>query len=297
MHHEHPRDLQKAQVFCRNLVKREAKNFYYGFLLLPPPKRRAIFALYAFCRILDDAVDDLDTDQPADSRASSPEALRQRFQAILNGDLDVLKGTDRPIALALQKAMGDFQISPKTLGWIVDGVFMDFAVQRYQRIQDLYRYLFGVASAVGLACIDIFRYRSPAARQYAIYLGYAMQLTNIIRDVKEDYLRGRIYLPLADLRKFDVREEDFGREQTPDNVKRLLTFEADRADAFFQKAAPLFPMLARDAAPCPYALSLIYGTLLSHMRKQDFHVLEQRFSLPTWRKMMLMVRAKAAFLL
>ena len=282
-------EAARAHAWCRRLVKAEARNFYYGFLLLPARKRQAIHALYAFCRILDNAVD-LPSAGPADRTG-----LRDRFSRVISGRAP-LGRRDRLASIALREAAREFPISGRQLNWIMDGVLMDCDVTRYRTMEDLRRYLFGVASAVGLACLEVFRYRHPAARSYAVYLGYAMQLTNIIRDVKEDYALGRIYLPQEDLERFGVREEDLGRSETTPALRRLLAFEAGRARDFYAKAQKLWPLLGRDAAPCPYALSLIYRALLALMARNDFRVLEGRFSLPRWRKALCMIEARCAFL-
>ena len=191
----------RASNFVRELVRKEARNFYYGFLLLPPRKRKAIFALYAFCRLLDDTVD-----KACDANLTE-DSIRERFALILQG-ASGLSEKDRLVALSLQCARSQFPIRRKHLEWIIEGVLMDLKLARYRTFADLRRYLFGVASSVGLACMEIFGYRARIARKYAVYLGYAMQLTNIIRDVREDYLRGRIYLPLEELDRFQVKEED-----------------------------------------------------------------------------------------
>ena len=282
--------ISQARFFCRQLVKKEARNFYYGFLLLPRRKREAVYSLYAFCRILDDAVDDMTQGN------SDAEALMARFNAIIDMK-NPISEQDELISTALRETMMHFPLSRRQLNWIIKGVFMDLDVSRYSTMGELRKYLFGVASAVGLACIEIFRYRGPHARKYAIYLGYAMQLTNIIRDVKEDYLRGRIYLPEEDLKRFHVQEEELGGSHTSEALQELLAFEARRALDFFAKSGKLWPLLARDAAPCPYALSLIYRKLLLTMEKNGFHVLEKRFGLPVGQKLFLMARAKSAFLL
>ena len=280
--------LVRARAFCRRLVKAEARNFYYGFLLLPPRKRRAVYALYSFCRILDDALD-----LAADTGAE-PGRVRDRFNRIIDGN-GPLEPRDRLVSAALGEAVADFPVTSRQLNWIIDGVLMDCSVSRYRTMEEPRAYLFGVASAVGLACIEIFRYRDPAARSHAVYLGYAMQLTNIIRDVKEDYQRGRIYLPGEDLERFGVTEGDLGAETTSPQVRALLAFEAERARTYFRRAEELWPLLHRDSAACPYALSRIYGELLRTMERHDFTVLEQRFRLPAWRKILLMTRAAAAF--
>ncbi len=277
--------VSQALAFASRLVKKEARNFYWGFMLLPPEKRRAVYALYAFCRLLDDAVDAEDASRPP------AEAIRERFMRIAAGR-GAATETDRLVSLALAEAMRRYPISPRHLGWIIDGVLMDLTVTRYASFRDLQGYLFGVASAVGLACLEVFGYSRPEARAYGVALGYAMQLTNIVRDVKEDYRRGRIYLPAEDLAHFGVQESALGADSTGNALRQLLTFEAERARGYFARAGKLWPLLDRDAAACPYALARIYGELLAAIEHGGFAVLERRFRLSARRKLLLMLRAK-----
>jgi len=278
----------RSKAFVRKLVRREAKNFYYGFLLLPPRKRRAVYALYAFCRLLDDAVD------ASASAALDEPALRRRFEALIEGPQG-LSGPDRLAAAALLEARAVFPVKRQQLLWIIDGVLMDCRLSRYETFEQLRRYLFGVASAVGLACMEIFGYRDRTARRYAVYLGYAMQLTNIVRDVREDFLRGRIYLPQEDLRRFSVSEEELRRTRVSEPLRRLLAFEAARAAEYFRKARGLWRLVARDAAACPYTLAAIYESLLKSMARAGFEVLAERHSLPLWRKLQIALGAALRF--
>ena len=278
-------DLAGALDFTARLVKRQARNFHWGFMALPAEKRRAVHALYAFCRLLDDAVDAEDGTRP------SAEEIRARFTRIARG-AGAVSETDRMVSLALADAVRRYPISPRHLEWIIDGVLMDLSVSRYASFRALQRYLFGVASAVGLASIEIFGYKGSQARAYAIALGYAMQLTNIIRDVKEDFRRGRVYLPAEDLARAGVRETALGADKTGAELRRLLALDAGRARRYFEYANRLWPLLAPDAAACPRALAAIYGALLDAMERGGFAVLERRFRIPAWRKLLLMLRAR-----
>ncbi len=278
-------DLSRALAFTARIVRQEARNFYWGFMLLPPEKRRAVHALYAFCRLLDDAVDAENASRPP------PEAIRERFTRIARG-AGAGSDADRMVSRALADAMQRYPISPRHLEWIIDGVLMDMVVARYASFRELQRYLFGVASAVGLACIEVFGYARPEARAYAIALGHAMQLTNIMRDVKEDFRRGRVYLPGEDMTRFGVQETALGADNTSAELRRLLAFEAGRARRCFAYAGKLWPLLAAEAAACPHALALIYGALLDAMERGGFAVLDRRFRLPGWRKLLLMLRAR-----
>jgi len=268
-------------------VRKEARNFYFGFLLLPPRKREGIYALYAFFRYIDDAVD---LAPPRDFSS-----LRERLLRILDLCPPLTK-EEQAIGRALAWARERFGIPKQVLLEVVDGVLLDLDKTRYQTFEELLPYLYGVASAVGLACLEVFGYRDPRARDLGIRLGYAMQLTNILRDVREDYLRGRIYLPEREWRAYGVREEDFRQTTTPPRLRCFLRDFARRPRKYFAEAAPLWQLLSRDAAACPLALALIYQDLLRRMEEADFEVFEKRHSVPVMRKIFLMARARCQFL-
>ncbi len=220
--------LQDAVDYCRKLTARSRSNFYYTFLFLPRRRRDALYAFYAFCRLVDDAADD----------AASPDEARARL-ADWRRELAAAYGEGAPshaMAAQLAGAVKEFPIRREDLALIIEGCEWDATRTRYETWDELREYCYRVASAVGLACIEIFGYRDPRARDYAVDLGIALQLTNILRDLDEDARRGRLYLPREDLRAFGVDEAELMGGGRGTAVQRLLAFEAQRARAHYLRA-------------------------------------------------------------
>ena len=214
-------DLNAAYRYCQALARQEAKNFYYGFLLLPWPQRRAIYAAYAFARRGDDIADQ---DLPHQEKVRRLAAFRETLDSCLTGT-----PTD-PLFIALRHAVDVFAIPHQYLYELLEGVETDLTVQRYATFQELRRYCYLVASTVGLICIHIFGHGDKGeAREYAVDLGIALQLTNILRDLKEDAGRDRIYLPQEDLRRFGYTEEMLFHSEMNDAFRGLMQFQVERA--------------------------------------------------------------------
>ncbi len=204
---------------CARITRQASSNFYYAFMLLPLERRRALYAVYAFCRFVDDIADD--------DSITDPAAMLARWRDELD---NVFAGTPtRPVSRALAENTARFNIPRRYFEEVIDGVEMDLSQRRYETFDELSLYCRRVASAVGLICIEIFGYSNPATRIYAEKLGLAFQLTNIIRDVREDAERGRIYLPLEDLRRFGVTESELLDGVYNDRFRALMAFEASRA--------------------------------------------------------------------
>ncbi|HEX3409045.1 MAG TPA: presqualene diphosphate synthase HpnD [Candidatus Binataceae bacterium] len=276
--------LAQDYARCAEITRRSSSNFYYAFMLLPLERRRALYAVYAFCRFIDDIADD---DAIAD-----PGAMLARWREEL---LNVFAGTPtRPVSRALADNVGRFNLPLRYFEEIIDGVEMDLTQRRYQTFDQLSLYCRRVASAVGLISIEIFGYRNPATRVYAEKLGLAFQLTNIIRDVREDGARGRIYLPLEDLRRFAVTEAELLEGSYSDRFTLLMAFEADRARNYYRQAADTLPAEDRSAMLSAEAMRLIYSSLLESIVRSGYHVLDRRHRLSTPRKLYLVGRAWAA---
>lgn len=263
----------EAYERCREIVKARAKNFAYAFIFLPDEKRRALDAIYAFCRIADDLADE-DT-RPLDERRRRLEALSARLR-----DAKPLACADEELVLsAVLDAARRFHVRSEDLDLVVQGCLQDLTVTRYATWSDLRDYCFKVASAVGLACLEVFEYEGPA-REPGIDLGLAMQLTNIVRDVTEDAARDRIYLPLADLVRFQVSERALLAGERTQAVRDLLAFEAARARELFASAERLYPLIRdRRARACPRTLASLYLALLDEIERRDFDVFTERASL------------------
>jgi len=281
--------LHMAYSVCRGITRSRAKNFYYGFLVLPKRKRRALCAIYAFMRRCDDIADD-----PSLSAADR----RQRLDAWVDAFHAALAGlpTDDPILLAITDAQRRFAISVGLLDQLAFGTAMDTeepnadpAVPsrpiQYRNFQELERYCYNVASVVGLVCIRIFGYNDPAAEPLAEQCGLAFQLTNIIRDVKEDAALGRVYLPEEDLARFGLSPADLATSPDLARVRPLLKLEAERAFENYRAADDLIPLIQEDSQPALWVLVTIYRSLLEKIVRLNYDVFTRRVSLSTREKL------------
>lgn len=272
--------LAQAYAHCAAVARAEAKNFYYGFLLLPPRQRRAIYAAYAFARLCDDIVDD---DGPGEEqKAAGLDRLREDLRCCLAGR------PEGPVFLALHDAVSAFAIPHQYLFHLIDGVEMDLRQRRYATFHDLERYCYLVASVVGLICIEIFGYRGgDEARRRAADLGIALQLTNILRDVQEDLARGRVYLPQDEMAAFGYGEEALLRGETGPAFYRLMAFQVERAREYYRSGLQLLPLLPRRPRACVGAMAGIYLRILERIARRPEVVLERRVSLGAGTKLAL----------
>jgi 15-cis-phytoene synthase len=268
---------------CAQVTRRSRSSFYYAFILLPPERRRALHAVYAFCRFIDDIADDESIREPA--------LLLKRWREELDR---VYSGAPtRALSRALADSARRFKIPRDLFEEIINGVEMDLSRKRYQTWEELRPYCYRVASALGLICIEIFGYRNPSAKLYAENLGLALQLTNILRDVREDADRGRIYLPLEDLARFNVSENEIlGGVYSP-NFVRLMDFEARRARELYALAQSELAAEDRATLLTAEAMRLIYAALLERIIKSNYRVLDRRHSLSAPHKLYLVGRAWA----
>ena len=257
------------------LTRRSGSNFYYAFLVLPKGKREAIYAVYALARAVDDAVDE----------APSPQAARQRL-ALWEAEVARLEsGTPaHPIVQAVARARERFPIPLRSIGALLEGARMDIDRRRYESFAELRGYCENVASAIGHMCIEIFGYRSPRTREYATNLGIALQLTNILRDLGQDSRRGRLYLPLEDLRRFGAREEDLHAGRRTREVMELLVFEARRARDFYGHAEAALDPCDRRAMMSAEIMRRIYQTLLAAIEASSFDVFDRQIRLSRARR-------------
>ncbi len=274
-------DTKEVAAFCREVTKKHAKNFYYAFLFLPRAKREALYALYAFCRYCDDIAD---SDNVPLQRPALLQAWRQELENCYAGR------PGHPITHALQPVIEHYAIPKHYFEELMRGVEMDFSIQRYATFADLERYCYRVASVVGLLCIEIFGYTHPGVQVYARHLGTALQLTNIMRDVKEDAEHGRIYLPLEDLQAFHYTAEDLLQQRYTAEFVALMQFQAQRVEAYYQMAeACLLPGDKR----CLVAAEIMAGIYRATLRKiarRRYRVFRGRTSLPGVRKMLIALR-------
>jgi phytoene synthase len=270
-----------AAQFVSRLTRRSRSNFFYAFLFLPRRERQAIYAVYAFCRIVDDAVD-----LGSDRAAQRAELLRWRGEIAR-----VYCGVPvHPAGERLQAAVRAFSIPQAALEEIIAGVEMDLEPTTYETFEDLRVYCYRVASAVGLCCIEIFGYTDPRARDYAVNLGIALQLTNILRDVGPDARAGRVYFPQEDLRRFGVTGEDLAAGRYTQGFVELARFEATRARDYYRRAWDALPPRDRGRLFAAEIMGKTYLALLDAMEAREFRVLQERVALPSRRRMAIALR-------
>ena len=274
--------LEAAYAHCRQVTRQEARNFYFAFLTLPPSQRRAICAVYAFCRLCDDAVD---AQTGAESKLAALTELRANLHQAYGGR------PAGPVFLALADTAARRDIPQAYLDEIIQGVETDLVKTRYRDFDELRLYCYRVASVVGLVCLQIFGYRDPAAQEFAIDLGLAMQLTNILRDVNEDLTMGRIYLPQDEIARFGYSEEWLQARVHNEALIRLLQFQAQRARRYFQSGFRLLPYLSRRSRACPAVLGALYSGVLDRIEASNYDVLSgRRISLTTGEKLRITAR-------
>jgi len=288
--------LSHAYAVCRGISRRAAKNFYYGFMVLPSEKRNALSAVYAFMRHADDISDDPGVD---------PQQKRQKLSEWLEAAKAVFAGksTDDPVLMALGDAQNKFKIPPELFEKLVYGTSLDLDIPSTpdapavvcQTFEDLKHYCYYVASVVGLVCIRIFGYDDKKAEFLAEDCGLAFQLTNIIRDVKEDALLGRIYIPEEDLARTNLSAANFapsllqGASQSQ-QLRPALEYEADRARKYYESAKWLMELIEEDSRPALWVLVEIYSRLLQKITERNYDVLTERVRLTRWEKLKVLSR-------
>ena len=292
---------QAAYAHCRAVARREAKNFYWAFRVLPRAKSDAMCAIYAFMRRADDLSDD--ESFTLDQRRT---LMTEWLSAWRSSRLPAAQETaSDPVFVAVADAQQRFGIPQQLLEELVKGVTMDLqplpigenGLQTFETFEDLYAYCYLVASVVGLVCIRIFGYSNPGAERYAEETGVAFQLTNILRDVKEDADRGRLYLPLEMFREFDVPIERIhalaaGASMQPQERALLATLGV-RAEKYYLAANKLLPMLDRDSHAAMWVLATIYHCLLHRIAAKQMNVFDSRVSVPGWLKLLILLRGAA----
>ena len=305
----HPLQLRTAYGVCRHITRSAAKNFYYGFLVLPANKRNALSAVYAFMRHADDISDD--PTLPVVER-------RRKLEEFLDGYHRVAAGaqTDDPVFMALRDSQDRYNIPLELLDKLVYGTSMDLVdpggphlpdvgkcgispaadnssdaatpalpTVAYETFADLYDYCYHVASVVGLVCIRIFGYRDPAAEPLAEHVGIAFQLTNILRDVREDASLGRIYIPREDLDRFGITADELASGTDREKLRPLLEMHAQRAREFYNSADELIPLIDEVSQPALWVLVRIYRGILDKIVARNYDVFSERVRLTTYEKL------------
>ena len=269
-------DVEIGYQESRDITRREAKNFYYAFLTLPQERRRAIYVAYAFCRYCDDAVD---TAGSVDQKVATLESLHASLNDAYTGR------TSDPLFLALADVADRHDIPEEYFKQVIHGVESDLTKVRYQDFEELRSYCYQVASVVGLICLQIFGYKDDSAREHAIDLGLAMQLTNIARDIQEDLGLGRIYLPQDEIARFGYSEEALEAGIVNESFIDLMRFQAQRARGYFDSGFKLLPYLSPRSRACPAVMGQLYSKVLQRIEEAEFDVFQHRISLSKTEKL------------
>ena len=285
--------LDESYRYCETLTRERARNFYYGIRLTPKAKRRAMYALYAWTRLADDLADD----------ASSAEAAREQLDLFRRHTLEVVESSltdvishsppttssvvDSPIWPAFGEVVHEYPIDVGDLTAMIDGQFDDLTTTTRQSFDDLYKYCDRVASTVGRSCLAIWGYRKDSeALQLAEYRGVALQLTNILRDLREDYEQGRVYLPAEDFERFEITAAQFSAWEFPDRCERFMRFQGERALSYYEKSQSLESLISPDCIATSLGLMMIYRRLLDRIMNDPRAVVgHQRIGLSSFEKM------------
>ena len=278
--------LDQAYDHCRRVVRARAKNFRLAFRTLPRDRRRAIYAIYAYCRLCDDIADG---DSPAESKRLALAEVRRDLDAALAGESDAAANL-APEFIALAHAAETFSIPAVHFRDILAGVESDLTKTRFADFAELRDYCRKVASAVGLACIEVFGYEDPRAADYAADMGIALQLTNIIRDMREDAERDRIYIPQDEMARFGYSERELMAGVVNGAFRRLTRFQAERARDYYERSRPLFALLSAESRTCPRVLHAAYYAILKRAEAADYDVMSRRVGLSAGEKFALAAR-------
>lgn len=264
--------------YCQEKTAKSGSSFYYSFLFLPPKQRRGIISLYAFCREVDDVVDETQEHEIARIKLAW---WREEIARVFEGNAEHMVGK------ALQQTIEDFDLPQEHFIEVIDGMEMDLDYNAYPTFKELSLYCYRVASVVGLMSAEIFGYEDRKTLKYAHALGMAFQLTNILRDVREDAVRGRLYIPLDEMEQFGVTTEALLEHQTTDNIRALFKHQAERARKYYDEAFSLLPECDRHPQRSGLIMATIYSAILDEIENDGYRVLEGRISLTPVRKLWL----------
>ena len=278
-------DLGKAYEYCESVTKLHAKSFYFAARFLPKHKRKAVFPIYAFCRHVDDEIDEIG-DGDERKAVETVEKWRRKLEEVYQGKRQKAKGEiegqrtkDKGQSLVFQaweSLLQTYKIPQNLPLELIKGVLMDTRIKRYETFDELYIYCYRVASTVGLMSSEILGYSDKVALEYAEAMGVGMQLTNILRDVKEDAAMGRIYLPQEDLRRFDVSEKQIFDGEMNEKFAMMMKFQIKRARDFYRKGEKGIPLLEKDSRFTVLLASRIYSKILGEIERQNYDVFIKR---------------------
>jgi len=291
-------DLKASEQFCQELTRREARNFYWGFMALPKAERTATYALYAFAREVDDEVDLFHIHHDANNHDEARAAITERLNYHRNRVLACFEGRAAdPVMHVLSHVVVEHRMVKEEFLALIDGVEMDIDTSRYETWEDFRRYCFHVASTIGRMCVRIWGFSDPVALDYAVDLGVAMQLTNALRDIHEDFEIGRVYLPQEDLARFGLDESVIaaGSEQTEQDEipgwNALMEFEIERARQLFESGLRVTGLIPHRSRVCVYTMAGIYQGLLKQLAADPTIPLTRRASLPSRDKANVMMKS------
>ena len=281
--------VETSYAYCHKVAKKQARNFYYGFALLPRPRRNAFCALYAFMRYCDDIADGTDS---TEDKAAGLKAWRAALDRTLSGDYRSSDTSGSNLILpAFHHTVETYKIPPKYFYDLIDGAEMDLEIQSYRTFDDLYQYCYRVASVVGLCSLHVFGFRDPAAIQLAEECGIAFQLTNILRDIAEDAQTGRVYLPAEDLERFQYTSAQISEGLVNSNFLQLMSFEIERARSYYSRSYPLIKLVEAESRPALWTLIRIYRGILDRIASDPGRVLSHRTSLTDFEKLGVLLHA------
>jgi phytoene synthase len=280
LHEISAQELDAAYATCIAITKQHSKSFYLSTALLPPEKRRAIRALYAFCRTSDDIVDQA-------AAGSAPHALAHWVHLVHQR----ITPRDNAVLIAWNDTVNRYQISQELVDELLAGIAMDLTVTRYESFDDLWLYCYRVASVVGLISMQIIGHSEDAV-DYAVKLGVALQLTNILRDIGEDAQRGRVYIPQQDLVRFGITDADIINRHVNHRFKAMIRFQSARAHALYEEAWPGIGMLTSDSRLAIAAAATIYRGILDAIHQNGYDVFTRRAYVPLWQKLTLLYQAR-----
>jgi 15-cis-phytoene synthase len=271
-------EIETAYEYCKSVTREHAKSFYFSAKFLPKHKQRPIYALYALCRHIDDEVDEAEVSSEAEAIAAV-ERWKQKLKAVYSGQWSVVSGQkdeQSTVLFAWEDLLKTYKIPQNLPLELMQGVLMDTHTNRYETFEELYVYCYRVASTVGLMSSEIFGYEKPETLDYAEALGIAMQLTNILRDIKEDAAMDRIYLPQEDLRRFAISEQAIFDNVFDAKFVEFMKFQIVRAREYYAKCLQGIPLLDKDTRFCVLLAARIYGRILDEIEKQDYNVFKAR---------------------
>lgn len=273
-----PNDIEHAYKYCESITRKHAKSFYFAAKFLPRYKRKPIYAIYALCRHVDDEIDEAEVSSDKEA-IEAIEVWKRKLSSIYSGKIKKQNTKNKSqnfVLTAWRDLLKTYKIKQELPLDLIKGVLSDTRTKRYENFEELYVYCYRVASTVGLMSSEIFGYKDQKTLEYAESLGIAMQITNILRDIKEDAAMNRIYLPQKDLQAFGVSEEQIFANQPDENFVRLMKFEIERARNYYAKAEKGISLLEKDARFTVLLAARLYAKILDEIEKQDYNIFKTR---------------------